>query len=84
MTNKPNGGAIGYISASSLAFIGINNAINTAVLNRIFEDRVLELGQALALAKMGAGETTLLTQASTDEDLYVRQLAAEALRRCHP
>lgn len=52
MTNKPDGGAIGYISASSLAFIGINNAINVALLNRAFEDRVLEMGQMLALAKM--------------------------------
>ena len=52
MTNKPDGGAIGYISASSLAFIGINNAINTAVFQRVFHDRVLQMGQALALAKM--------------------------------
>ncbi len=52
MTNKPDGGAIGYVSASSLAFIGINNSINTAMLKRIFEGRVLEMGQTLALAKL--------------------------------
>ncbi|MDA0711233.1 MAG: C25 family cysteine peptidase, partial [bacterium] len=52
MTNKPDGGAIGYVSASSLAFIGINNEINTAMLKRVFRDRVLEMGQMLALAKM--------------------------------
>lgn len=48
------------------------------------QDVTVRHNAALALAKIGAGETTLLTQASTDEDLYVRQLAAEALRRCHP
>ncbi len=52
MTNKPDGGAIAYISASSLAFIGINNAINTAMLKRALGDRVLPIGQTLALAKM--------------------------------
>ena len=52
MTNKPDGGAIAYISASSLAFIGINNAMNTALLKRAFGDRILPMGQTLALAKM--------------------------------
>ncbi|MBT3604349.1 MAG: hypothetical protein HN521_14930, partial [Candidatus Latescibacteria bacterium] len=52
MTNKPDGGAIGYISASSLAFIGINNAINISMFDRAFDGGVLELGQILSLAKM--------------------------------
>ncbi|MBT4098995.1 MAG: hypothetical protein HOE86_15200, partial [Gemmatimonadetes bacterium] len=36
---------------------------------------------ALALAKMGAGDTSLLQQASADEDHYVRELAGYALSR---
>ena len=52
MTNKPDGGAIAYISASSLSFIRINNQLNTALFRHIFEDSVLAFGQSLALGKM--------------------------------
>lgn len=52
MTNKIDGGAIGYISASSLAFIGINNAINISMFDRAFDGGILEMGQILSLAKM--------------------------------
>ena len=52
MTNKYNGGAIAYISSSSLAFIRINNQLNTALFRHIFENGVLAFGQSLALGKM--------------------------------
>lgn len=52
MTNKPDGGAIAYISASSLSFIRINNQLNTALFRHIFENGVLAFGQSLALGKM--------------------------------
>ncbi len=52
MTNKSDGGAIAYISASSLAFIRINNQLNTALFEHIFENGVLDFGQSLALGKM--------------------------------
>ncbi len=52
MTNKPDGGAIAYISASSLSFIRINNQLNTALFRHIFENDVLTFGQSLALGKM--------------------------------
>ena len=52
MTNKPDGGAIAYISASSLSFIRINNQLNTALFRHIFENGVLDFGQSLALGKM--------------------------------
>ncbi len=51
MTNKPDGGAIAYISASSLSFIRINNQLNTALFRHIFEDSVLAFGQSLVLGK---------------------------------
>ncbi len=51
MINKSDGGAIAYISASSLSFIRINNQLNTALFRHIFEDSVLAFGQSLALAK---------------------------------
>ena len=52
MLNKPDGGAIAYISASSLSFIRINNQLNTALFRHIFENGVLAFGQSLALGKM--------------------------------
>lgn len=52
MTNKPDGGAIAYISASSLSFIRINNQLNTALFRHTFENDVLAFGQSLALGKM--------------------------------
>ncbi len=52
MTNKPDGGAIAYISASSLSFIRINNQLNTALFRHTFENGVLAFGQSLALGKM--------------------------------
>ncbi len=52
MTNKPNGGAIAYISASSLSFIRINNQLNTALFRHIFENGVRAFGHSLALGKM--------------------------------
>ncbi len=52
MTNKPDGGAIAYISASSLSFIRINNQLNTALFRHTFENDVLSFGQSLALGKM--------------------------------
>ena len=52
MTNKYNGGAIAYISSSSLSFIRINNQLNTALFRHIFEDSVLAFGESLALGKM--------------------------------
>ena len=52
MTNKPDGGAIAYISASSLSFIRINNQLNTALFRHIFENGALAFGQSLALGKM--------------------------------
>lgn len=52
MTNKRDGGAIAYTSASSLSFIRINNALNTALFHHTFENNVLAFGQSLALAKM--------------------------------
>ena len=51
MTNKPDGGAIAYISASSLSFIRINNQLNTALFRHIFEDSALAFGQSLVLGK---------------------------------
>ncbi len=52
MVNKPDGGAVAYISASSLAFIGINNHINLAMFRHAFEAGNLTFGQMLALAKI--------------------------------
>ncbi len=52
MINKPDGGAIAYISASSLSFIRINNQLNTALFRHMFENGVLAFGQSLALGKM--------------------------------
>ena len=52
MTNKPDGGAIAYISASSLSFIRINNQLNTALFRHMFENSALAFGQSLALGKM--------------------------------
>ncbi len=52
MTNKPDGGAIAYISASSLSFIRINNQLNTALFRHIFENGELAFGKSLALGKM--------------------------------
>ena len=52
MTNKRDGGAIAYISASSLAFIRINNELNLALFQHTFQNGVLAFGQSLALAKM--------------------------------
>ena len=52
MTNKPDGGAIAYISSSSLSFIRINNQLNTALFRHIFEDGELAFGESLALGKM--------------------------------
>lgn len=52
MINKPDGGAIAYISASSLSFIRINNQLNTALFRHTFENGVLAFGQSLALGKM--------------------------------
>ncbi len=51
MTNKPDGGAIAYISASSLSFIRINNQLNTALFRHIFENGALAFGQSLVLGK---------------------------------
>lgn len=51
MTNKPDGGAIAYISASSLSFIRINNQLNTALFRHTFENGVLAFGQSLVLGK---------------------------------
>jgi hypothetical protein len=73
-------------AVEALGNIGPLAAAAAPALSKCLSDQDVTVrhNAALALAKMGAGETTLLTQASTDEDLYVRQLAAEALRRCHP
>ena len=52
MTNKPNGGALAYVSASSLGFVFANTFTNTAMFRHIFQDSIRQLGQALALAKV--------------------------------
>ena len=57
MTNKVNGGAIAYISASSLAFTFVNNFINLSMFRSMFEDRVLQFGQGLT-----RGKVEMLTQ----------------------
>ena len=51
MTNKPDGGAIAYISSSALAFTFTNVFVNTAMFQRIFHGGVRQFGPALALAK---------------------------------
>ena len=57
LTNKDDGGAIAYISASSLAFIFTNNLMNNSMFRLIFQEGVTEFGAAVALAK-----NDLLTQ----------------------
>ncbi len=57
LTNKSNGGAIAYLSASSLAFIFTNNFINDSMFRLFFREGVTSFGAAVALAK-----TDLLTQ----------------------
>jgi hypothetical protein len=51
MVNKRDGGAIAYVSASSLAFIFVNNEINKSMLQYLLLEGVTDFGRALALSK---------------------------------
>ncbi len=51
MTKKPDGGAIAYVSASSLTFISTNNFINEGMFKHMFRDSIRSFGPSLALAK---------------------------------
>ena len=77
MTNKRDGGAIAYISASSLAFIRINNALNTALFHHVFENGVSAFGQSLALAKM----TELSALPSSELGLVTMNLIGDPAQR---
>ncbi len=52
MVNKTDGGAIAYVSASTLAFLFTNRFINNAMFRRLFEDGIPQIGRSLALAKI--------------------------------
>ena len=77
VTDKRDGGAIAYISASSLAFIRINNALNTALFHHIFENGALAFGQSLALAKM----TELALLPSSELGLVTMNLIGDPAQR---
>ena len=51
MTKKTDGGAIAYVSASSLAFVSTNNAINAGMFRHLFRDSIRTFGPSLALGK---------------------------------
>ncbi len=51
MTKKSDGGAIAYVSASSLAFVSTNNAINAGMFRHLFRDSIRAFGPSLALGK---------------------------------
>jgi len=51
MVNKADGGAIAYVSASSLAFIFVNNEVNQSMLRYMMREGVTDFGAALAISK---------------------------------
>jgi hypothetical protein len=57
MVNKRDGGSIGFVSASSLAFVFVNNEVNQSMFRYTMQEGVTEFGAALGLAK-----TDLLTR----------------------
>ncbi len=52
MVNKADGGAIAYVSASTLAFLFTNRFFNQAMFRHIFQEDIPQFGQSLALAKI--------------------------------
>jgi hypothetical protein len=51
MVNKANGGSIGYVSASSLAFTFVNNEVNQSMLRYMMREGVTDFGPALGMSK---------------------------------
>ncbi len=67
--------ALGNIGAAA-------TSVSTVLSERLTDsDVTVRHNAALALAKIGAGEAAHLNKAREDEDLYVQELAAEALAR---
>ena len=77
MLTKRDGGAIGFVSASSLAFIFVNNEVNQALFKYMMREGVPEFGAALALAKTDL----LAAMPGIDNGVFMMNLMGDPAQR---
>lgn len=77
MVNKPDGGSIAYVSASSLAFVFVNNEINESTLRYLLREEVREFGAALGMAKTDL----LAAMPGIDNGVFVMNLMGDPAQR---
>jgi len=77
MTNKRDGGAIAFVSASSLAFIFVNNEVNQAMFRYMMREGIPEFGAALGLAKTDL----LAAMPGIDNGVFMMNLMGDPAQR---
>lgn len=77
MTKKDDGGAIGYVSASTLAFVFVNNFVSDVMFRLFFEEGITSFGEVIAIAK-----NEILTQFPGNENgVVMMQLMGDPAQR---
>lgn len=77
MVNKRDGGSIAYVSASSLAFIFVNNEVNQAMFRNMLRDGVSEFGAALGMSK----NDLLASMPGIDNGVFMMNLVGDPAQR---